>query len=95
MVALSTGLRVKLLGVKVKKPEEALRYMKERVLGKEVSLSFDNGKPSDQNTVSAYVYLKNRIFINAYLVKSGLAEPDPSADYRLKEKFKKLSAERT
>ena len=94
-LVLSAGLRVKLLGVKVKKPEETLRYLKERVLGKEVSLSFEDGEQPGQGTVAAYVHLKNKIFINAYLIKAGLAEPDRSVAYGLKEKFKKLCLKRT
>jgi modification methylase len=42
--------------------------------------------------VKAYVYLTNRIFVNAYLLKSGLASADPSVEHRLKPKFLGLAA---
>ncbi len=89
-IALDTGLMVRLLGVKVKKKEDVLRYLKGYVLGREVFLRFDDGAVSDGNTVEAYVYLKNKIFINAYLVKSGMVGVDTSKEFRYKRKFLQL-----
>ena len=48
----------------------------------------------EQDTVVAYVYLKNRIFVNAYLIKSGLASPDLSLKHRYREKFIQLWKEK-
>lgn len=73
---LNTGLRVKLSGVKVKKKDEALRYLKNYILGKEVFLKFEGNKVVDENTIIANIYLKNKIFINKYLIKSGIAAPN-------------------
>ncbi len=89
-IRLNTGLFVKFLGVEITKREEALEYLKRRVLKKEVYLKFDNGAVLDKNTVSAYVYLKNGIFVNAYLVKSGMAEADKVGEYKYKTKFVEL-----
>jgi len=76
-IKLDTGLKVKFLGLKVNKREEAIDYLRKYVLGKEVFLKFDNreNKILDQDTISAYVYLKNKIFINKYLIKAGIALP--------------------
>jgi modification methylase len=76
-IKLDTGLKVKFLGLKVNKREEAIDYLRKYVLGKEVFLKFDNreNKISNQDTISAYVYLKNKIFINKYLIKTGIALP--------------------
>ena len=73
-ILLDTGLKVKFLGVDVIKKEEALEYLKKYLLKKKVFLKFDNDVVQDEDTVEAYVYLKNKIFINAYLIKSGLAK---------------------
>jgi len=89
-IRLNTRLLVKFLGVKIIKKEEALEYLQNRILKKEVYLKFDNGSILDENTVSAYVYLKNRIFVNAYLIKSGMAIPDLSGNFRFKNKFVRL-----
>ncbi len=86
-IKLNTGLLVKFLGVKIVKKDAALEYLKNRILKKEVYLKFDNNTLVDENAVSAYVYLKNRIFVNAYLIKSTIAVPDLSKDFKLKNKF--------
>ncbi|MFH0911378.1 MAG: site-specific DNA-methyltransferase [Planctomycetota bacterium] len=90
MLVLHTGLDVKLLGVKVRNLDSTLQYLRKYVLGKEISLRFENGETADQPDISAYVYLKNKIFVNAYLIKSGLAEPDQTTSHRLKTKFERL-----
>ena len=41
-----------------------------------------------------YVYLKNRLFINAHLIKSGLGSPDLTIDHKLQKKFIRLQAQR-
>jgi hypothetical protein len=92
-IKLNTELFVKFLGVKVIKKEEALEYLRNRILRKEVYLKFDNGPVLDKNTISAYVYLKNKIFVNAYLIKSGIARADRTREYKYKIKFIELEKE--
>lgn len=87
---LNTGLRVKFLGVRILREEETINYLRQYVRTKEVILDFDRNSVLDNNTVEAYVYSKNRIFINAYLIKAGLAEADRSKDYKNKAKFIEL-----
>jgi len=88
---LDTGLKVKLLGVKINKREEAIQYLKKYVLGKNVFLKFENNDLSDNDTIMAYVYLRNKIFINRYLIKSGIAIPDLSSEFGFKNKFLALT----
>jgi len=76
--------------VKITKKEEALEYLRNRILKKEVYLKFDDGSVLNKNTVSAYVYLKNRIFVNAYLIKSHLASADREEEYKYKARFLEL-----
>jgi hypothetical protein len=91
-VKLNSGLEVKLLGVKIKKEKEkeAVEYLKNYVLNKEVFLRYDSNSTVKNNNVNAYLYLKNKIFINAYLIKSGLALADKDSFYTYKNKFEKL-----
>jgi len=89
-LCLDTGLRVKFLGVVVEKKQEALEYLKNYLLGKEVFLRFDNGTVVNGNTVEAYVYLKNKIFVNAYLIKSGLARAEKDRRHRYWARFVEL-----
>jgi len=76
-IKLDTGLKVKFLGLKINKKEKAIDYLKKYILGKEVFLKFNNKENQilDQDTILAYVYLKNKIFINKYLLKTGIALP--------------------
>jgi hypothetical protein len=93
-IVLDTGLTVRFLGVRLKNIERTLKYLKDYLLRKQIILQLDNNSPVDGNTVSAYVYLKNKIFANAYLIKAGLAEPDPGIRHRHRDKFLKLWQER-
>ncbi len=87
---LDTGLIVKLRGIIIKHLTATLSYMKEYLLKKKVYLKFDKGYIANENMVEAYVYLKNKIFVNAYLIKSGFAIVDRNSVFDLKEKFIKL-----
>ncbi len=92
-IKLNTGLFVRFLGVKVVKKEQAIEYLKNHILKKEVYLKFDHGSIVDENIISAYVYLKNKIFVNAYLIKSGIAQADKTMNYKYKTKFIELEKE--
>ena len=85
-----SGQTVGFLGVKAVQEAEVRRYLTERLLGKFVILKFDGEEPPDKKSLEAYVYLKNKIFINAHLIKAGLAEADIKANYRLEKKFARL-----
>ena len=66
--------------------------MKQRLFAKlyfrkKCFLKFDDSYSIENNTISAYVYLKNKIFINANLIKLGLAVPNNSLNHKYKEKF--------
>ena len=87
---LDTGLLVKLRGIIITNLDATLSYLREYVLKKKVYLKFDKGYIANENIVEAYVYLKNKIFINAYLIKSGFAIVDKNSDFDLKARFTKL-----
>lgn len=89
-ILLDTGLRVKLLGIHVpeSKKQSAIAYLRKYVKGKQVILKFDTSvKPTNENSVEAYVYLKNRIFINRKMIQMGLAEVDADKEFLYKKKF--------
>jgi len=89
-IKLDTGLLVKFLGVEILNKEETIKYLNDYLLKKEVRLGFENDIIMNGNIIYAYVYLKNGIFVNAYLIKSGLARVDRSKNYRMKNKFLEL-----
>lgn len=84
---LNTGLLVKFLGIKIKDKEQTLKYLKENILKKDIIIKFDKNHYSNIEPVEVYIYLKNKIFINTYLIKCGLATVDSVNDYELKDKF--------
>ena len=87
---LDTGLVVKFRGVVIKDLDRTKNYLKEYVLKKKVYLKFDKNYVANGDFVEAYVYLKNRIFINAFLIKSGFATADKKNNYDLKKRFIEL-----
>jgi DNA modification methylase len=95
-IKLDTGLTVKFLGIKINKDkkEETIQYLRDYVLRKDIFLKFHDNKTVEEDAVLAYVYLKNKIFVNAYLIKSGLASPDFSTNHKHRERFIKIWRER-
>ena len=94
LVRLSNGLTVRLLGVREKKESNglAIDFVTEKTRGEKVFLKFDNQKYDNENHLLCYLFLKNKTFLNAHLIKEGLAEVDCSLDFKYKDKFMKLGA---
>lgn len=92
LVKLNNDLVVRLIGVKEKKCKNgsAKQFLYDKTKGQKVFMKFDDQKYDSNNNLMCYLYLKNKTFLNAHLVKEGLAEPDLSIDFKYKEKFKKL-----
>lgn len=91
-IRLDTGHIVKLLGIKIDKSAETIDYLHNFLLGKSIILKHKD--PESDDVITAYVYLKNKIFINAYLIKSGLASPDLSINHKFRNKFIQLMKDR-
>jgi DNA modification methylase/endonuclease YncB( thermonuclease family) len=91
-IRLDNGQKVQFLGVQIERQDETLEYLRTRILGKQVLLKKELS--IDCEIIPAYVYLKNKIFINAYLIKSGMASPDLAVNHKLNKKFIKLQEQR-
>jgi DNA modification methylase len=89
LVALSSGLIVKLLGVETNPStaSQATDYLQKKTKGHRVYLRFDEVKYDSQNRLLCYLYLENRTFLNAHLLKEKLAVADTSISYKYKSKF--------
>ena len=96
-IRLSNDLTVKLIGIKEDTVinDEATKFLTEKTKGKRVFIKFDNQKYDNENNLLCYLYLENKTFINAHLIKSGLVQVDSSSQFKYKEKFLKLLNERT
>ncbi|RFM23914.1 MAG: site-specific DNA-methyltransferase, partial [Candidatus Thermochlorobacter aerophilum] len=93
-IELDTGLFVKFLGLDVVDKERAVKYLREYVLKKDVIIKVEENSLVSENTIFAYVYLKNKIFVNAYLIKSGIAQADKKREYKLRKKFMEIENQR-
>jgi len=86
---LNNDLIVKLIGIK-EDPiinGEARKFLIEKTKGKKVFLRFDDGKYDNDNNLLCYLYLENKTFVNAHLIRSGLVQVDKQTEYKYKEKF--------
>lgn len=91
-IVLNNGLTVRLLGIK-EKPSvngNATKFLVEKTKGRKVFLRYDTVKYDDKDTLLCYLYLDNKTFINAHMLKNGLADVDYSFDFKYKNKFEKL-----
>jgi modification methylase len=91
-IKLHNGQRVRFLGIRIDRREEAIRYLAEYLLGKSVFIK--DGSLSADGALQGYVYLKNKIFVNAHLIKSGLGSPEPGVEHRLRARFNRYLEER-
>lgn len=92
-IKLNNGLVIRLLGLK-ENPlvnGKAINYLSEKTKGQRVFMRFDNSKYDDQNNLLCYLYLQNKTFLNAHMIRAGLVLPDIESDYKYKDKFIKLS----
>ncbi len=88
-IQLSNDLTIKLIGIK-EDPiinGKATDFLTEKTKGKRVFLKYDNIKYDNENNLLCYLYLENKTFINAHLIKSGLVKVDSKNDFKYKDKF--------
>ncbi|NOX48367.1 MAG: site-specific DNA-methyltransferase, partial [Chlorobi bacterium] len=58
--------------------------------GQKVFLKYDETKHDEKNHLLVYLYLKNKTFLNAHLIKNGLTKVDTELNYKNRIKFIKL-----
>jgi len=92
LIKLSNGLTVRLLGIKqdVLKNGKATEYLVNKTQGQKVFMKYDQTKYDSENRLLCYLYLKNKTFVNAHLVKEGLVVVDTEMVFKYKEKFLEL-----
>jgi len=89
LLLIGDGLKVKLLGIKSRPGTsgEAIEFLRKSTHGQKVFLKFDTTKFDQDNNLLCYLYLQNKTFLNAHLIKRGLADVDITFDYKQKFKF--------
>lgn len=89
LIRLNNNLIIRLIGIK-QNPEingKATEWLINRLKGKKVFLKYDEIKHDAENNLMAYLYLQNKTFINAHLLKEKLVLVDESIDFKYKNKF--------
>jgi len=92
LVKLDNDLVVRLIGVKEKVAAngQAIGFLVGKTKGQQVFMKFDNQKYDEGNNLLCYLYLKNKTFINAHIIREGLADVDALTDFKYKNKFLNL-----
>jgi site-specific DNA-methyltransferase (adenine-specific) len=92
LLRLNNDLIIRLIGIKQKPAVngKATEFLREKLKGKRVFLRHDEVKHDSDKHLMAYLYLENKTFINAHLLKAGLAEVDNELNFKYKGKFRLL-----
>lgn len=89
LILLNNDLLVRLIGIKTNESAngQAVQFLIEKTRNQKVFLKFDNLKYDENNHLLGYLYLKNKTFLNAHLIKEGLVDIDTAIDFKYKSKF--------
>ncbi len=92
LLELSNGLTVRLIGIKEDAllSRDAVEFLQLKTKKQKVYMRFDKQRYDRDNNLLCYLYLKNKTFLNAHLIKKKLAIVDELAEYKYKKKFLKL-----
>ena len=88
-LVLDNDLQIKLLGIK-ENPitrDKAMDFLREKTKGQRVFMKYDKQKYDRENNLLCYLYLQNKTFLNAHLIKQGIVEVDSSCDYKYRNNF--------
>ncbi len=96
ILELSNGERIRLIGIKEDRDKtgKAVDFLAKKVDGQKVFLRSDDQGRDDKNNLLCYLYLKNRTFVNAHLIKNGLVDIDHAGDHKYASKFETLWRQR-
>ncbi len=91
IVRLNNDVELKLLGVKIipGKEQGAIDFLTQKTVNQKVFVKYDQIKYSSDGHLFGYLYLENKTFLNAHLIKQGFAYVDDTIDFRHKARFLK------
>ena len=80
------------MGVKENKEinGQAIDFLKQKTKNQKVFMKFDKTKYDKNNNLLCYLYLKNKTFLNAHLIKNGFTFVDTSYAFKYSNKFDQL-----
>lgn len=92
LLRLNNDLIIRLIGVKenVEVNGKAKEFLLNKTKGQKVFMKYDEQKYDDKDRLLCYLYLQNKTFINAHLIKERLAVVDTDINFKFKNKFLQL-----
>ncbi|MDR3101935.1 MAG: hypothetical protein LBU24_01660 [Methanocalculaceae archaeon] len=92
LIKLSNDMLIRLIGIKPDPQmiEPAKKFLLTKFKGRRVFIKHDDIKFDDENRPLVYLYLDNKTFINAHLLKNKFALVDDSIPFGLADKFTSL-----
>jgi len=89
LVRLSNGKFLKLLGIKISKSkeQEAIAFLTKKTKSQPVFIRFDEERLDDAGNWLGYLYLKNKTFLNAHMIKAGLADVEREKSFKYRRRF--------
>jgi site-specific DNA-methyltransferase (adenine-specific) len=89
LLQLNNDVIIRLIGIKAdeEQAENAINFLITKFQGRRVFIKHDEVKYDSDNHLLAYLYLDNKTFINAHLLKNRFAHVDDSIPFNLSKKF--------
>ena len=86
---LSNGVTVRLIGIVpiAGKEAAAVASIRDWTQGRQLFMRFDQTRYDEEGNLCCYLYLANKTFINAHLIKAGLATADRQNEHRYLRRF--------
>lgn len=96
LLVVGDGLKIRLLGVKENPEtrEQAIQFLRDKLSGQKVFMKFDTVKHDENNNLLCYLYLQNKTFLNAHLIREGVVSVDTETSFKYKERFEALAKEK-
>ena len=101
---LENDLKINLIGIDPLPPgsivlgedvnAEAKRFLEDRFRESKVYVTFDSEKYDHDGNLRCYLYLENKTFINAHLLKYGFANVENTTSYKQYSKFCRIARQR-
>jgi site-specific DNA-methyltransferase (adenine-specific) len=92
LLLLNNDLIVRLIGIKenMEVNGKAREFLIDKTRGQKVYLKYDEQKYDDKGHLFCYLYLQNKTFLNAHLVKEKLVLVDTAINFKYRNKFLQL-----